>query len=52
MIIPRKYEWLGILYEQDPEVKDLVDKAFSLAEITSEYKPDYWNIITVTFRHF
>lgn len=38
MIIPRKYEWLGILYEQDPEVKDLVDKAFDLAKITSEYK--------------
>ena len=37
MIIPRKYEWLGILYENGTDVKELIDKALSLVEMTAEW---------------
>lgn len=38
MIIPRKYECFGFLYENDPESKDLFDKAFSHFEIDEDRK--------------
>lgn len=40
MIIPRKYEWLGVLYENDADVKEIVNKAFSLVEMTPEWKKE------------
>ena len=30
MIIKRKYEWLGYLYENDPSSKRVIDEAFKL----------------------
>ncbi len=38
MIIPRKYEWLGILYEQDPDSRKLIDEAFRITKTGREKK--------------
>lgn len=38
MVIQRKYEWLGIMCEKDNAVKELVEEAFELAEVTPEWK--------------
>lgn len=38
MIIERKYEWLGILYENDPEAKKLIDEAFELSSLPENEK--------------
>ena len=32
MIIARKYEWLGLLYENDPYSHEIIDKAFALSD--------------------
>ena len=38
MIIARKYEWLGILYDNDPESRKLIDEAFTLTPRAIEEK--------------
>ena len=38
MIIARKYEWLGILYEQDPNSKKLIDEAFEIIKTSQKKK--------------
>lgn len=38
MIISRKYEWLGILYENDPMSKKLIDKSFENGGVDSKTK--------------
>lgn len=40
MIIARKYEWLGTLYENDPKSREAIDLAFAHEHIDSE-KKDY-----------
>ena len=40
MVIQRKYEWLGTLYENDKQAKAAIDKAFSSGNITSECKKE------------
>lgn len=40
MIIPRKYEWLGVLYEKDPVSRDLIDKAFAISNCDPEIKEE------------
>lgn len=38
MIIERKYEWLGILYENDKLSKEAIDKAFDTTRFGSDLK--------------
>lgn len=38
MIIPRKYEWFGMLYEIDEDVKEIVDEAFKRADSDDAWK--------------
>ena len=38
MIVPRKYEWLGLLYENDSDSKTVIDKAFESFHISAEQK--------------
>lgn len=38
MIIERKYEWLGILYENDELSKAAIDKAFDTTTFSSDMK--------------
>ena len=40
MVIPRKYEWLGILYKKDAESKKLIDEAFKTVKITQKKKKE------------
>lgn len=49
MIIKRKYEWFGYLYEVDDDVKEIIDKAFENADSPDEWKQkvleyNYYNI--------
>ena len=41
MIIARKYEWLGILYDNDPESRKLIDEAFTLTPRAVEEKSSF-----------
>lgn len=38
MVIDRKYEWLGILYENDPAAKKLINEALKIGKVTKEWK--------------
>ena len=40
MIIQRKYEWLGVLYENDPLSKEVIEKAFALTELSEAQKKE------------
>ena len=38
MIIKRKYEWFGALYEKDIKVRALIDEAFELESVSDNLK--------------
>ncbi len=38
MIIQRRYEWLGVLYENDPLSKAAIDRAFAMENIDEDRK--------------
>ena len=40
MIIPRKYEWLGVLYQNDLLSKNAIDKAFAQLGINDNRKKE------------
>lgn len=40
MVIERKYEWLGMLYKNDPAARTIIDKAFALENVTAEWKQE------------
>ena len=40
MIIQRKYEWLGVLYENDPLSKEVIDQAFALGKLSEAQKKE------------
>lgn len=40
MILQRKYEWLGVLYENDKQAKDAIDNAFSVENIAEDIKQE------------
>lgn len=51
MVIKRKYEWLGYLYENDPSSKQVIDQAFDLMKVDEAWRKEllefnYYNIST------
>lgn len=47
MVIARKYEWLGHLYDKDPAARALIDEAFERHLVTDSEKKEM-----LEFNHF